>query len=110
MYACTAEEVEEACGSFLRCEVTATGWDLEWRTLFRAKEPPRKTALMQICYQAENGAYFCLLLHIFYSGLTPSVQSFLQNPVETHHQQSLLTMKQNIMSSIDPPLNNHCSG
>ena len=65
----------------LHHKVAAVGWDIEWRTTFVAGEPPRKTALMQICYQNTRKTYICLLLHIFYTGITPSLRTFLENPV-----------------------------
>ena len=65
----------------LRQKVAVAGWDIEWRTTFVAGEPPRKTALMQICYQNSRKTYICLLLHIFYTGITPSLRTFLTNPV-----------------------------
>ena len=92
LYACTAEEVENACKSFLQQNVKLVGWDLEWRTTFRSGEPPRKTALMQLCYTLA-GKHICLLLHIFHSGITPSVEAFLSTPV------NFFSTKQPIMLS-----------
>ncbi len=52
LYAGTPLEVERLCGRLLALGVAAAGFDTEWRVTFRAGEPPRRTAVIQLCYQA----------------------------------------------------------
>ena len=80
-YSSSTAEVEDICRGLLQSGVCETGWDIEWRTTYQAGEPPRKTALMQLCYQLLGGSYCCLLFHVFFTGLPPSLRQLLESPV-----------------------------
>ena len=80
-YSSSAAEIEDTCAALLRQGITETGWDIEWRTTYKTGEAPRKTALMQLCYQLPKGSYCCLLFHVFFSGLPPSLRQLLEDPV-----------------------------
>lgn len=83
-YSSSAAEIEDICRELLQRGVTETGWDIEWRTTYKTGEAPRKTALMQICYQLPRGSYCCLLFHVFFSGLPPSLRQLLESPVSLY--------------------------
>ena len=74
-------EMEDTCTELLRKKVAVLGWDIEWRTTYQTGEPPRKTALMQLCYQLPRGHFCCHLFHVYSCGLPPSLKTLLSDPV-----------------------------
>ena len=52
LYASTPLEVDTLCRRLLALCVPAAGFDIEWRVTFRAGETSRRTAVIQLCYQA----------------------------------------------------------
>lgn len=52
LYAATPLEVDQQCGRLLSLSVTSVGFDIEWRVTFRTGETPRRTAVIQLCYEA----------------------------------------------------------
>lgn len=50
-YAYTAAEVNCLCDELIREQPEVVGLDLEWRPTFKKGQAPRKTALIQLCYQ-----------------------------------------------------------
>ena len=81
--------MEDICAELLRKGVAEFGWDIEWRTTYQTGEPPRKTALMQLCYQLPRGSYCCLLFHVFNCSLPASLQALLCDPVRNDISQCL---------------------
>ncbi|KAK0606928.1 hypothetical protein LWI29_006403 [Acer saccharum] len=82
LYSRTSMEVEKAAAELLEileakkgetCQVPI-GLDIEWKPTFR-KGAIRKTALMQICANANQ----CHVMHIIHSGIPPSLQFLLEN-------------------------------
>ena len=52
LYASAPHEVDRLCRRLLALRVAAVGFDTEWRVTFRAGAAPRRTAVIQLCYQA----------------------------------------------------------
>ncbi|TXG72645.1 hypothetical protein EZV62_001224 [Acer yangbiense] len=82
LYSRTSMEVEKAAAELLQileakkgetCQVPI-GLDIEWKPTF-ARGAIRKTALMQICANANQ----CHVMHIIHSGIPPSLQFLLEN-------------------------------
>ncbi|GAV82112.1 DNA_pol_A_exo1 domain-containing protein [Cephalotus follicularis] len=82
-YGRTAIEVDKAAGDLLqileakRREIgqVTVGFDIEWRASFKRGVSPGKTAVMQICGDTNH----CYVMHIFHSGIPPSLQSLLED-------------------------------
>jgi hypothetical protein len=59
------------------------GFDAEWKPSFVKGQPPRKVALLQLCYCQQDGRdtipaagganATCMLLHVAYTGITPNL-------------------------------------
>ncbi|KAK4856235.1 hypothetical protein QYF36_015507 [Acer negundo] len=82
LYSRTSMEVEKAAAELLQileakkgetCQVPI-GLDIEWKPIFK-RGAIRKTALMQICANANQ----CHVMHIIHSGIPPSLQFLLEN-------------------------------
>ncbi|KAK2644034.1 hypothetical protein Ddye_019229 [Dipteronia dyeriana] len=82
LYSRTSMEVEKAAAELLQileakkgetCQVPI-GLDIEWRPTFKTGAL-RKTALMQICADANQ----CHVMHIIHSGIPPSLQFLLED-------------------------------
>jgi hypothetical protein len=102
-------EVDWCCAELLRSGISAVGFDIEWRTTFETGVPPRKTALIQVCFAGSLGAdgvrpckpcssvstrsksenqygkgssgHACALFQISACGVTPHLQRLLCTPV-----------------------------
>ncbi|KAK3187972.1 hypothetical protein Dsin_027533 [Dipteronia sinensis] len=82
LYSRTSMEVEKAAAELLQileakkgetCQVPI-GLDIEWKPTFKSGAL-RKTALMQICVDANQ----CHVMHIIHSGIPPSLQLLLED-------------------------------
>ncbi|CAG9464034.1 unnamed protein product [Pedinophyceae sp. YPF-701] len=83
-----AADVERCCRRIIDDKPDAVGLDIEWIATFRQGEPPRRTALIQLCYQptslrAPNAApsagdpAVVALLHVAHSGVPPALRTLL---------------------------------
>jgi hypothetical protein len=54
---------------------SVVGFDIEWEVTYIKGQAPRKAALLQLCTVNNN----CYLLHIYHSGITPSLREILEN-------------------------------
>ncbi|KAK9837950.1 hypothetical protein WJX74_008364 [Apatococcus lobatus] len=90
VYPTTSGDINHHCERLLASGCTVVGMDTEWRVTYRANEAPRRTALLQICYQhqqtvpRDDGAvdaadYTCLLLPIFHTGIPVMLGRLLAN-------------------------------
>ncbi|KAM7253098.1 hypothetical protein ACFE04_025716 [Oxalis oulophora] len=83
-YSTTRFEVDKAASDLLRILETrkqltgqvAVGFDIEWKPSFRRGVPPGKTAIMQIC----SDANLCHVMHIIHSGIPQSLRILLEDP------------------------------
>ncbi|KAI4375432.1 hypothetical protein MLD38_013298 [Melastoma candidum] len=82
-YSQTSKDVEKAAAELLK-EINmlklknsrvVLGFDIEWKPTFRKGCAPGKAALMQICCSAS----FCYAMHIFHSGITPTLKHILED-------------------------------
>ncbi|KAH7573003.1 hypothetical protein ACOSP7_006404 [Xanthoceras sorbifolium] len=83
LYSRTSMEVEKAAVELLQilkakkrenCQV-AIGVDIEWKPTFKRGVLPGKTAVMQICCDANQ----CHVMHIIHCGIPPSLQLLLED-------------------------------
>eukprot|EP01024_Parvocaulis_polyphysoides_P065641 TRINITY_DN7664_c2_g1_i2.p1 TRINITY_DN7664_c2_g1~~TRINITY_DN7664_c2_g1_i2.p1 ORF type:complete len:542 (-),score=64.42 TRINITY_DN7664_c2_g1_i2:40-1509(-) len=84
LYSNNFEETEKLCSKMLELEnLQEIGFDMEWKVSYEKYKPQNKTALIQLCYEAkekeEEEIYkvTCLCIHIFFSGVTPSLKKIL---------------------------------
>ncbi|KAK9814912.1 hypothetical protein WJX73_001792 [Symbiochloris irregularis] len=80
-YAYKAAEAEDLCQRLLGSSITDLGFDAEWKIICTPSGVAvhKPVALVQLCYlEPSHRIHECLLLHIKYAGIPPSLKLLLE--------------------------------
>ncbi|OMO96604.1 hypothetical protein CCACVL1_04866 [Corchorus capsularis] len=100
LYSRTTDEVEKAAGQLLKMVeikkkemghvAVPVGFDIEWKPTFQRGASPGKAAVMQICLDTN----YCYVMHIFHSGIPPSLRFLLEDSTIIKYPQVVLMNQQ----------------